>query len=258
MQALFDALTALGANIRYDGEPGYFPITIEPKNTYGSSMVQLSGSRSSQFISGLLIASPTLGHPIEIIVSDGIVQSDYVRLTIEVMRKFGVHVGVSPELDRFSITPQNYHATNFAVEADASTATYFLALAAVTGGSITITNLHIDSLQPDIKFIGVLERMGCLAEVGTGGVTIKGPARLHGGFKVDMHAFSDSALTLAAIAPFADAPIEITGVEHIRLHESDRLKVMAEALLKLDIPVEERADGLIIKPGMPCMMMNDN
>jgi 3-phosphoshikimate 1-carboxyvinyltransferase len=255
MRALFDALNTLGATIRHDGEPGCFPVTIEPKSPHGASMVQLSGNKSSQFISGLLIASPALGRPVDILVNDGIVQSDYVRVTIDVMAKFGVHVDASPELDRFLVAPQSYRATDFTIEADASTATYFLALAAVTGGSITITNLCSDSLQPDIRFIGVLERMGCMVErIGGGGVTINGPTRLSGGFKVDMHAFSDAALTLAAIAPFADAPIEITGVEHIRLHESDRLRVMANALLELGVCVQERADGLIIQPGMPRML----
>ncbi len=253
MQELFDALISLGAYIRYDGEPGCFPITIEPKNSQGASIVKLSGSKSSQFISGLLIASPRLGRPIDIIVSDGIVQSDYVRITLDVMAKFGVCIDASIELERLTVAPTQYQATDLTIEADASTATYFLALAAVSGGSITITNLQMDSLQPDIRFIGVLEQMGCRVEVDSRGVTIKGPTRLRGGFNINMHTFSDAALTVAAIAPFADAPIEISGIEHIRLHESDRLKVMAQSLLELGISVEERLDGLAIKPGMPRM-----
>jgi 3-phosphoshikimate 1-carboxyvinyltransferase len=251
MQPLFDALTVLGANIRYEGEPGCFPVTIEPKSAQGASLVQLSGSQSSQFISGLLIASPALGRPVDITVNDGIVQSDYVRITLDVMAKFGVYVNASPNLDHFSITPGKYRATDFAVEADASTATYFLALSAATGGVVTLANLRLGSLQPDIRFIDVLKCMGCHIEEGSNGVTIKGPPRLHGGFKIDMLAFSDSALTLAALAPFADAPIEITGVEHIRTHESDRLKVMTQALLALGVKVEERVDGLRITPGLP-------
>jgi 3-phosphoshikimate 1-carboxyvinyltransferase len=253
MQPLFDALISLGANIRYDGEAGYFPITIEPKNSQGASLVQLSGGKSSQFISGLLIASPLLGRPLNIAVSDGIVQSDYVRITLDVMAKFGVYVDASPNLDHFSIAPGKYRATDLAVEADASTATYFLALAAATGGVITFTNLRLSNVQPDIRFIDVLKRMGCRIEAEAAGLTIKGPTRLRGGFAIDMHGFSDSALTLAALAPFADAPIEINGVEHIRTHESDRLKVMTQALLALGVKVEERRDGLRITPGLPRM-----
>ena len=253
MQALFDALITLGANIRYDGEPGCFPVTISPKSKHGASMVKLSGSKSSQFISGLLIAAPALGRPLDIIVTDGIVQSDYVRVTLDVMKKFGVTVNASPSLDCFSVAAAHYRAANFTIEADASTATYFLALAAVTGGSITITNLRLDSLQPDIKFIDVLKQMGCIVNVTAQGMTLNGPAQLRGGFNMNMRAFSDAALTLAAIAPFADAPIEISGVEHIRLHESDRLKVMAQSLLELRIAVEEKADGLVITPGKPAM-----
>jgi 3-phosphoshikimate 1-carboxyvinyltransferase len=248
MRALFAALTTLGARIRYEGEPGCFPVLIEPF-VRGESVVAVSGSQSSQFISGLLMATPLLDHPIEIQVTDHIVQSDYVRITMEVLAAFGVDIKASEAFDRFDVAPSRFQATDYAVEADASTATYFAALGALKG-EVTIGNLRLETTQPDIAFLDVLKRMGCTVESGPAGVRVCGPKKLRGGFTIDMRAFSDSCLTLAAIAPFADAPIEISGVAHIRHHESDRIGVMARILTDLGVPVEERPDGLRISPGL--------
>jgi 3-phosphoshikimate 1-carboxyvinyltransferase len=193
------------------------------------------------------MATPLMKHPVEIRVTDHIVQSDYVRITMEVLAAFGVQIEASEALDRFYVTPAEFRAADYAVEADASTATYFAALGALLG-EVTISNLRLETTQPDIAFLDVLKGMGCGVEPG---VTVRGPEKLRGGFTIDMRAFSDSCLTLAAIAPFADAPIEICGVGHIRHHESDRIGVMARILSDLGVPVEERADGLRISPALP-------
>jgi 3-phosphoshikimate 1-carboxyvinyltransferase len=245
MRTLFDALTTLGARFQYEGEAGCFPVRIHPRGA-GDSVVLVSGSQSSQFISGLLMAAPLLDRPVEIRITDHIVQADYVRITFEVLAAFGVKIEASPEFDRFFVRPTVFQPADYAVEADASTATYFLAMGALLG-EVTVSNLNRNTTQPDIAFLEVLQRMGCAVE----GTTVRGPAKLRGGFSIDMRAFSDSFLTLAAIAPFADAPIEITGVEHIRHHESDRIRVMARTLSELGVAVEERADGLLISPAMP-------
>jgi 3-phosphoshikimate 1-carboxyvinyltransferase len=255
MEPLFEALRSLGARFEY-GEHRAFPVTILPRRG-GAGTVQISGSVSSQFISGLLMGTPLLGRPVEVLVTDRIVQADYVRITLAMMKSFGVEVEVSDEFDRFRVQPGSYQPTSYVVEADASTASYFLALAAVTGGDITLENLPSATLQPDIRFIQFLRQMGCRLEQEGSRMTIVGPARnalggrLRGGFTADMNACSDTALTLAAIAPFADAPIEIIGVEHIRRHESDRLRVMAASLCAAGVPVEERPDGLRIEPAQP-------
>ncbi|HLB34535.1 MAG TPA: 3-phosphoshikimate 1-carboxyvinyltransferase, partial [Chthoniobacterales bacterium] len=229
MKPLLDALMTLGATISYEGVMGCFPLTIRPRQQ-GCSSVTLSGAQSSQFISGLLMACPFLPHATEIIVENGIVQSDYVAMTIAMMKSFGISIKASLAMDRFTVLPGLYRPTDYSIEADASTASYFLALAAVTGGEICLSNLRYDTLQPDIQFLSILERMGCEVDVMSRGIILNGPAQLKGGFSVDMKTCSDVALTLAALAPFADKPIEIRGVEHIRKHESDRLSVMAEAL----------------------------
>src|SRR5262249_31814069 len=151
------------------------------------------------------------------------------------------HFGGAAEVDagcvQFVVQPTGYRAHDLAVEADASTATYFAALAAVTGGRLTLKNLASTTYQPDYGFLAILERLGCAVERRADRTTVRRAGGLRGGFAVDMRALSDAALTLAAIAPFADAPITITGVEHIRHHESDRIEAICRSLSSLGVPV---------------------
>jgi 3-phosphoshikimate 1-carboxyvinyltransferase len=211
----------------------------------------MSGKVSSQFISGALIAAPLARSPVRIDVVDHIVQSDYVRMTLDAMAAFGVEIVHDDALTRFETAPRHYRGGAFAIEADASTTTYFLALAAATRGRVVVDNIGAATRQPDLRLVDVLERMGCTVERAAGRVAVTGPERLRGGFAVDMKPMSDATLTLAALAPFADAPIAISGVTHIRKHESDRIAVMAGALARLGIGVEERPDGLVVAPGRP-------
>jgi 3-phosphoshikimate 1-carboxyvinyltransferase len=245
MKTLFEALTVLGARFTFLGEHGCFPVRIDPPGV-GAETISVSGSESSQFISGLLMATPLMRRPVEIWIADHIVQADYVRITLEVLKAFGVEMDISAGFNRFSVKPRDFRPADYAVEADASTATYFLAMGALLG-EVTVSNLNVNTIQPDIAFLGVLKQMGC--EVS--GATVRGPEKLRGGFEIDMRAFSDSFLTLAAIAPFADGQIDITGVEHTRKHESDRIGVMARTLATLGVPMEERVDGLRIFPAAP-------
>jgi 3-phosphoshikimate 1-carboxyvinyltransferase len=247
---LIEALTRLGADISHEGERGGFPMTVAARGLKGGRL-EMSGKVSSQFISGALIAAPLAAAAVRLAVVDHIVQSDYVRMTLDAMAAFGVAVEHDDTLTRFDIAPQRYRGHGFAIEADASTTTYFLALAAATGGRVVVDNIGTATRQPDLRLIDVLERMGCRVERAPDRVTVSGPPRLKGGFAVDMKPMSDATLTLAALAPFADAPIAIEGVAHIRKHESDRIHVMADALARLGVGVEERPDGLVVQPGRP-------
>lgn len=250
---LVDALNALGARIRYSGAEGRLPLALEAQGLAGGS-VTVSGAVSSQFISCLLLASPYARSMTEIRVHDGIVQQAYVRMTLDLMQQFGVSAQHNDSLDHFIVHPQAYTGQDIALEADASTSCYFLAYAALTGGYIRIANLSQNTRQPDIGMLNLFQRMGCKVEVGDEmGIELWGPAdgRLQGGFTVSMREMSDQTLTVAALAPFADAPITITEVEHIRAHECDRIQAMCESLRKLGIQVEERQDGMTIYPGTP-------
>ncbi|WDL97200.1 3-phosphoshikimate 1-carboxyvinyltransferase [Alicyclobacillus sp. ALC3] len=253
---LLRCLQQLGAKFDYDDQQQRLPFTLTATGLHGGE-VSISGDTSSQFISGLLLCAPYATDEVQIHVTSPIVQQAYVKMTIDLMRQFGVNVVSDEDLREFVIAPTRYQGADVELEADASTSCYFLALAAVTGGEVTVRNLPYATSQPDIGMVDLLERMGCRA-VRTGPtVTLTGPSRaqggsvLRGGFTVSMRAMSDQAVTLAAIAPFADAPITITEVAHIRAHESDRIRAICESLQRVGIRVDEHEDGLTIYPGQP-------
>jgi 3-phosphoshikimate 1-carboxyvinyltransferase len=203
------------------------------------------------------MAAPLAQKETVITVTDHVVQADYVRITLELMKEFGVHVAVDQDFKRFAVQPQEYQPRDIALEADASTATYFFALAAGSGGRITITNLNVGTVQPDFAFVRVLEDMGCRVSVKDGQVTLEGPQKLRGNKTFDFKPLSDSTPSLAAIAPFADNVIEVRGVEHIRAHESDRIAVVRQTLEAAGVPVLEFPDGLKISPALPAPVRVD-
>lgn len=247
---LLAALRSQGADICCEREEGRLPLRLEARGLSGGSLTA-SGAGSSQAISGILLAAPYAREATELIVTDGIVQHNYVRITLEWMLRFGAQLQYSTGLERIRVEPGRYRGQRVRVEADASTACYSMAYAALTGGSVVVTNLNPQTLQPDIGFLDVLERMGCSVRNRGGGIEVSGPERLRGGFRISMREMSDQALTLAALAPFADAPIAITGAAHIRLHECDRISAMTQSLRSLSIEVEEQDDGWTIRPGRP-------
>jgi 3-phosphoshikimate 1-carboxyvinyltransferase len=142
---------------------------------------------------------------------------------------------------------QHYRAQNYEVEPDASTASYFFAAAAVTGGRVKVEGLGSASMQGDIRFIDVLQDMGCKIEQTPTATEVRGPETLHG-INVDMNAISDTVMTLAAIAPFADSPTTIRNVANIRMKETDRIHAVVTELRRLGVIVHEREDGLTIEP----------
>lgn len=243
---LVNSLRDLGAEIEMT-EGNSFPMKIAGGSLIGGETT-ISGSKSSQFISGLLLAAPLAEEPVTIKVSDFIVQADYVRITLSLMKEFGVKVEFDDSLKEFYVTPQNYEAREIQLEADASTATYFFALAAATESKITITNLNHKTLQPDFGFVNHLETLGCKIEKDGENLSVEGPEKLKGNLVFNFNDCSDSTPALAAIAPFADGKIKIEGVEHIRAHESDRISVMRETLENAKVKVTEFKDGIEITP----------
>lgn len=252
MTGLADALKTLGGQLRFARKELGFPLMITGGGLKGGT-VQMSGAQSSQFVSGVLIAAAMAHEPVTIEIEDHIVQKDYVQITIDIMRDFGAEVAVTDDFLKFVVTPQPYKPTLYHLEADASTATYFLALAAGSGGNIEIMNLGAFTNQPDIEILDILEKMGSRVERNKDCISLSGPrdGKLKGGFQINMQKMSDATLTVAALAPFCSGPIALTGVEHIRNHESDRIAVMCKSLQQLGIDVQELADGMIIKPGLP-------
>jgi 3-phosphoshikimate 1-carboxyvinyltransferase len=254
MNGLFDALAMLGDCIRPLERAGFLPVSV-CGGALANTEALVDGSVSSQYLSGLLIGAPLAERSMTFRTDGNVVQRQYVDITLDCMRAFGAQVDAASDLSSVQVQPTGYQAADFQVEADASTASYFAALPAALKGTLVIPNVVQYSRQPDVRFIELVEQLGCeIAWLGSKGVRISRPAdlsKLKGGFSVDLNDCSDIALTVAALAPYADAPIEIRGVAHIRNHECDRIDAMTQALLKLGIPVEERADGWKIFPGTP-------
>ena len=241
---LVDAMRGLGAAVRYEDRDGSFPLIVEGGGILGGT-TSVEGSKSSQFLSGLLMAAPYAKDGVTLRVEGDLVSKPYVGITTGVMRSFGVDV--EEREGRFVVRPASYEARDYPVEPDASGASYFMAAAAATGGRVTIPGLGSSSPQGDLRFAEVLERMGCAVEILEDRVTVAGPQRLRG-VEVDMNPFSDTMITLAAIAPFAQGPTTIKNVEHTRHQETDRISAVATELTRLGAKVQEQRDGIRIIP----------
>ena len=193
------------------------------------------------------MALPYAREPVSVIVDDTLVSIPYVQMTMDVMASFGVCVS-HDNFERFSVAaPLEYQGRTYEVEPDASAASYFMALAAATGSTITIEGIGRKSIQGDIRFADVLEQMGCDVRWAESSVTISGRELV--GIDVDMNGISDTVQTLAVLALFARGPTTIRNVGHIRHKETDRLAALATELAKLGAAVNESADSLEIIPG---------
>ena len=242
---LLDALTQIGVSARTQFDNGHLPVIVEADGLKGGK-TRLDVSKSSQFLTALLLVAPYAKNEMEIEVV-GNREMPYIDITLAVMEAFGVQV-INEGYKYFRIEGgQQYQPRVYHIEPDASNASYFFAAAALTGGRVTVQHLHLDSIQGDIRFVQILEQMGCRVTVSDAGITVTGPRQLKG-IDVDMKAISDTSLTLAAIAPFADSKVTIRNIEHTRWQETDRIHAMVTELRKLGIPVVEHQDGLEISP----------
>jgi 3-phosphoshikimate 1-carboxyvinyltransferase len=244
---LLSALNKLGANTRSELDNGCPPVAIHANGLQGGQ-AKLHGDISSQFLSGLLMAAPAAQSTVELVMDGPLVSKPYVWMTASVMKSFGVAVDLDQSLSQFTIVSgQGYRAREYAIEPDASAASYFWAVAAICGGDVTVNGLASSSIQGDIEFVACLEQMGCVVQRGSDSITVSGRP-LHG-IDVDMNAISDTVQTLAVVALFADGPTTIRNVGHIRHKETDRIAALATELRKLGAEVDESADGLVIRPG---------
>lgn len=244
---LVEALRQLGADAESEGPNGCPPVVIRAHGLPGGP-AKVRGDISSQFLSGLLMAAPYAERPVELSVAGTLVSQPYVRMTLAVMSAFGVDVPPG-DLSRFRLPAGvKYRGRAYAIEPDASAASYFFAAAAISGGEVTVEGLSRQSLQGDVAFVDVLEQMGCRVTWGHDRITVSGG--LLKGVDVDLNAISDTVQTLGAVALFANGPTTVRGVGHIRHKETDRIGALATELRKLGATVEERSDGLKITPGV--------
>jgi 3-phosphoshikimate 1-carboxyvinyltransferase len=243
MAALFAALRELGAEVATVETAGQLPVEI--CGPAGGGAVEIPGDVSSQFLSALLIAGPLFRNGVRAALLTPLVSRPYVAMSAAVMGAFGVDAAV--ETDEFAVGRGVYQSPGlYFVEPDASSASYFFAAAAMTGGRVRVEGLGSGSLQGDLAFVEVLRTMGATVEMTDGFVEVSG--RASQGVEVDLTDFSDMLPTLAVVAAVAETPSVIGGVGFVRGKETDRIRAVATELARLGVGVEEHATGLTITP----------
>jgi 3-phosphoshikimate 1-carboxyvinyltransferase len=249
---LMQALQGWGVDIASIYNNGCPPLLINARGLAGGKTV-LPAGKSSQYLSSLLLVGPYARQEAELEVQGEILSLPYVIMTLAVMEAFGIRVEANDALNSYRIPRGIYRAREYAVEGDASNASYFYAAAAVTGGAVTVPNVPVPSLQGDAAFVALLARMGCQVRKTGDGLTVSGPEELKG-ITIDMGDMPDVVPTLAVVASQARGRSTIKNIGHLRIKECDRLHVMAVELAKMGARVQELDDALVIEgkdPGVP-------
>lgn len=248
IRELADALNALGAPVEVLGRAGCPPVRVAGGGLPGGR-VTLDVSRSSQFLSGILLAAPCARGDVEIVFAGGRLASRaFAELTVDVMRAFGARAELG-EGDARVVCGHPYRGRRYAVEPDAQSAVYPLAAAAIAGGRVRVPGIPPDSRQTDLRVLEVLERMGCRVARTAEGIELYGPVDGLRAVDVDMNEIPDAVLALAVVALFADGPSTIRNIAHLRIKESDRLAALETELRRLGGRARAGDDMLVIEPG---------
>jgi 3-phosphoshikimate 1-carboxyvinyltransferase len=244
---LVDALRGIGARIDCLGREGYPPLAVHP-GEIRAKQVKVRGDVSSQFLTALLMALPLSGAPARIEVQGELISKPYVEITLNVMRRFGIEVKRTG-WRYFDVPAGTYRSPGrILVEGDASSASYFLAAGAIGGGPVRVEGVGRDSIQGDVRFTDVIERMGARVSLGEDWIEVAAGEKLKP-LDMDMNHIPDAAMTAAVMALFADGRSTLRNIASWRVKETDRLAAMATELRKLGADVEEGADFLKITPG---------
>ncbi len=241
---LLTALIGWGVDIKSVKGTGCPPLFATAKGIAGGETTLPEG-KSSQYLSSLLLVGPYTKNKAILNVAGVVPSKPYVTMTLAVMRSFGAELFAAESLNRFEIEPKLYSPCTYHIEGDASSASYFFAAAAITGGRVRVKNVPNPSLQGDTALVGMLEQMGCTVDY-TDGITVTGPKELRG-VDVDMGDCPDVAPTLAIVAAHAKGRTVIRNIEHLRIKECDRINAMATELAKMGAKVSEQPDTLIIE-----------
>lgn len=252
MRDLHTALDALGVGLKYLGEEGHLPVVVSKvRERSETALISIDGETSSQFTTSLMLIAPYLSGGLHLRVTGQRVSDSYLMMTVAVMRSFGADIDVeahSEEL-KFFIAEKSYTPCRYIVEPDASSASYPLAVAAVVGGTVTVSNLGSESLQGDVGFAKILAEMGCEVVIDHDHISVSRDASSTlQGIDIDLRDMSDLVPTVAAVALFASTASQIRGVGFIRQKESDRLGDLANELRKCGAKILVTDDGLEITP----------
>jgi 3-phosphoshikimate 1-carboxyvinyltransferase len=248
IQDLVDALGALGARLDVHsprpGRPGCPPVRVEGGGLPGGRAV-IDASRSSQYVSAVLLVAPYAARTVHLAFRDGkLVSRPYVDLTLQLMRAFGAVADWSPDGGLRVEAGHPYRGRAFAIEPDASAAVYPLCAAAIAGGHVRVTGFSADSIQADLALLPILEQMGCRVSRSAAGLEVAAPEGPLHGVDVDMNALPDAALALAVVALFAQGRTRIRNVANLRIKESDRLAALEQELRKLGANTRTGSDFL--------------
>jgi len=241
---LVNSLTQLGAKLEPTNNCPPVKITA---NGLPGGKTTIAGDISSQFLSALLMTAPYAQAPIEVELTTDLNSKPYVDMTITIMKDFGVEIE-RDGYSSFTIHPSSFFPlSSYAIESDASAASYFFAAPAICGGTVKVDNISRKSVQGDVNFVDVLAQMGCEVKEADSSILVTRNSSLHG-VDVDMRDIPDTAQTLAAVAPFADSPTRIRGIASARVKETDRVHATCTELARLGVQVEEHEDGMTIYP----------
>lgn len=248
IQELLDGLNQLGADVISKKNTNCPPVLINASGLKGGT-IKMKGDASSQYISAILLAAPYAVSDVRIIITDDLVSKNYVDMTIEVMNRFGTSVERESYKEFHVSSDQCYKGCEYVVEPDASSASYFLAAAAITGGKVRIDCLGENSLQGDASFIDILRDMGCRTRKSKDWLEVVG-GKLRG-VDVDLNDTPDVVQTLAVVAVFAEGKTRIRNVKNLRYKETDRITALVNELKKIGVEVSEYEDGIEINPSTP-------
>lgn len=246
IEPLVRALRTMGVEAACVNRDGCPPVEVRAGGLPGGK-TRLTAALSSQYVSSLLLVSPYAERDVEIEISGVVPSWPYIGLTLDVMAHFGVDV-VLFDQRRFRVkAPQAYVARDYVIEGDASSATYFMAAAAVVGGAVTISNINSDSRQGDLRFLEILEKMGCVVSSPGQGVTISGPMTNHEDLSFDLNEVPDMVPALAVVSAFRRGRTHLENIAHLRVKESDRIAALCNELRKIGARVEEQEGGMIVR-----------
>ncbi|HSL26801.1 MAG TPA: 3-phosphoshikimate 1-carboxyvinyltransferase [Acidimicrobiia bacterium] len=241
---LFDALRAAGVEVVSTDQR--LPATVHGHGYLPGGKIRVDPTRSSQFVTALLLVAPLAQSQVEIALTGPAVSRSYLTSTLEVMAAFGAIV--EEDEDWFRVAPGGYRSAHYHIEADASAAAYPLVAAAITGGTIGVEGIPATSTQPDLAIVGVLEAMGCSARRTAHRLDLMAPARLQP-VDVDMNIAPDAVLALAVACLFADGSSRIRNVGNLRYKESDRLAALVTEISRVGASARVEGDDLVVIPG---------
>lgn len=245
---LVDLLGQLGVEVAYRKNEGCPPVKISPSRPSGGD-IDVAPTLSSQYVSALLQIGPLCHEGLTLQLQPPITSAPYVGMTLGLMQRFGARIEAEPDLSRIRVEPGSYRGTDYTIEPDASSATYFLAAASLIPGSVaTIEGLGRGSIQGDAGFADVLGQMGAGLTFGSDFITVIGPDAPLSGIDVDMRHMPDAAMTLAVVAAFARGPSTLRGLGNLRYKETDRLTALRNELSKVGADVEIDDDTIVVEP----------